>query len=197
MSLAGPHFRGRTCPGCMGDVWQNRYLKDDYLGDILSASCIYCGYNELVYTTEQERILKDMEAHPERYPVIKREPDVRRVLREHDYYYVSGFNGICTVHGEAWSEYEYAKEDLENLKETLKPVRSLYDSKMGFIPARYRLKHITGPGEWDVLEEGEIPWTEEAMEEWRLSHESEMMRLERISRFNEELRRRREMDDES
>ena len=196
MSLANSYSRGRTCPGCMGDVWQNRYLKDDYLGEILSTSCIYCGFDELVYTTEQKRILKDMEAHPEKYPVIPKERDVRKTLREHDYYYVSGFNGICTVHGEAWSEYEYAKEDLENLKRTLKPFRSPCVN-MGFEPARYRLKHITGPGEWDVLEEGEIPWTEKAMEEWRRSYESEMMRLERISKFNEELRRRRETDDKS
>lgn len=190
MSLAGPHFRGRTCPGCMGDVWQNRYLKDDYLGEILSVSCIYCGFNESVYTTEQKRILQDMEAHPEKYPVIRREPDVRRVLREHDYYYVSGFNGICSVHGEAWSEYEYAKEDLENLKRTLKPERSPC-LKMGFEPARYSLRHIIGPGKWDVLEEGEIPWTEEDMEEWEKARQAEKARSEKVSRFYKELREKR------
>lgn len=190
MSLIGSYSRGRICPGCMGDVWQNRYLKDDYLGEIPSVSCIYCGFNELVYTTEQKRILEDMEAHPEKYPVIKREPDVRRVLREHDYYHVSGFNGICTVHGEAWSEYEYAKEDLENLKKTLKPERSPC-VKMGFEPARYRLKHITGPGEWDVLEEGEIPWTEEDMEEWEKARQVEKARSEKASIFYRELREKR------
>lgn len=190
MSMAGPHFRGRTCPGCMGDVWQNRYLKDDYLGEILSVSCIYCGFNELVYTTEQKRILGDMEAHPEKYPVIRRKPDVRKVLREHDYYYVSGFNGICSVHGEAWSEYEYAKEDLENLKRTLKPERSPC-LKMGFEPARYSLRHITGPGVWDVLEEGEIPWTEEDMEEWEKARQVEKARSEKASRFYKELREKR------